>query len=325
MNLLVTGGAGFIGSNYIEAISQSLRWERIFILDALTYAGNISNLTDSLLDSRIQFIHGDIRSFELVDKIMSQVDVVVHFAAESHVDRSILDPNEFVSTNVLGTNTLLNSAMRHEISKFVHISTDEIYGSIDEGSWTEVSPVEPNSPYSASKASSDLIALSYYKTFGFPVVVTRCSNNYGKYQFPEKLIPLAITNLIEGKSIPIYGDGLNSRDWLDVRDHCRAINLVEEKGLPGEVYNIGGGRELSNLELANRLLEHFERDSSHIDFVTDRKGHDRRYSVSFEKIHNQCGYTPIHNFEESLVETINWYKENAEWWKPLKERAKLSK
>jgi dTDP-glucose 4,6-dehydratase len=208
MNLLVTGGAGFIGSNYIEQISKSTRWDRIFILDALTYAGNKSNLTGSLSDSRLQFIHGDIRNPELVDEIMKQVDTVVHFAAESHVDRSILNPNEFVSTNVLGTNCLLNSAMHNEISKFVHISTDEIYGSIDEGSWTEASPLEPNSPYSASKASSDLIALSYFKTYGFPVVVTRCSNNYGKYQFPEKLIPLAITNLIEGKSIPIYGDGL---------------------------------------------------------------------------------------------------------------------
>ena len=325
MNLLVTGGAGFIGSNYIEQIAKSTRWDRIFILDALTYAGNTSHLTDSLSDSRLQFIHGDIRNPKLVDKIMKQVDIVVHFAAESHVDRSILNPNEFVSTNVLGTNCLLDSAMHNEISKFVHISTDEIYGSINEGSWTEASPLEPNSPYSASKASSDLIALSYFKTYGFPVVVTRCSNNYGKYQFPEKLIPLAITNLIEGKSIPIYGDGLNSRDWLDVRDHCRAINLVEEKGVPGEVYNIGGGRELSNIELANQLLENFQLDGSFINFVADRKGHDRRYSVSFEKIQTQCGYLPIYNFEDSLLETINWYKENPQWWKPLKERATLSK
>ena len=325
MNLLVTGGAGFIGSNYVEEISKSTRWDRIFILDALTYAGNQSNLTDALSDSRLQFVHGDIRNSDLVDELMKKVDTVVHFAAESHVDRSILNPNEFVSTNVLGTNCLLNSAMRNEVKKFVHISTDEIYGSIDHGSWTEESPVEPNSPYSASKASSDLIALSYFKTYGFPVVVTRCSNNYGKYQFPEKLIPLAITNLLEGKPIPIYGDGLNSRDWLDVRDHCRAINLVEEKGLPGEVYNIGGGRELSNIELVKQLLENFQLDESFINFVEDRKGHDRRYSVSFEKIKAQCGYEPIHNFEDSLRDTISWYKDNPQWWKPLKDRAALKK
>ncbi len=325
MNLLVTGGAGFIGSNYVEEISKSTRWDRIFILDALTYAGNQSNLTDALSDSRLQFVHGDIRNSDLVDELMKKVDTVVHFAAESHVDRSILNPNEFVSTNVLGTNCLLNSAMRNEVKKFVHISTDEIYGSIDHGSWTEESPVEPNSPYSASKASSDLIALSYFKTYGFPVVVTRCSNNYGKYQFPEKLIPLAITNLLEGKPIPIYGDGLNSRDWLDVRDHCRAINLVEEKGLPGEVYNIGGGRELSNIELVKQLLENFQLDESFINFVEDRKGHDRRYSVSFEKIKAQCGYEPIHNFEDSLRDTISWYKDNPQWWKPLKDRAALNK
>lgn len=325
MNLLVTGGAGFIGSNYIEQIAKSTRWDRIFILDALTYAGNKSNLTDALSDSRLQFVHGDIRNSDLVDELMRQVDTVVHFAAESHVDRSILNPNEFVSTNVLGTSCLLNAAMRYEIIKFVHISTDEIYGSIDHGSWTEASPVEPNSPYSASKASSDLIALSYFKTYGFPVVVTRCSNNYGKYQFPEKLIPLSITNLIEGKPIPIYGDGLNSRDWLDVRDHCRAINLVEEKGLPGEVYNIGGGQELSNIELAKQLLENFQLDESFINFVEDRKGHDRRYSVSFEKIQAQCGYEPIHKFKDSLSETITWYKDNPQWWKPLRDRAALNK
>lgn len=325
MNLLVTGGAGFIGSNFIEEVSKSIRWDQIFILDALTYAGNLANLNDVLSDSRLHFIHGDIRDSEIVDEVMKQVDTVIHFAAESHVDRSILNPNEFVSTNVLGTNCLLNSALRHEVSKFIHVSTDEIYGSIDNGSWTESSPVAPNSPYSASKASSDLLALSYFKTYGFPIIVTRCSNNYGKYQFPEKFIPLSITNLIEGKSIPIYGDGLNSRDWLDVRDHCRAINLVEEKGMPGEVYNIGGGKELSNVELVNQLLKIFELDNSFVDFVTDRKGHDRRYSVNFEKIQNHCGYLPIHTFEDSLQETVDWYKSHPEWWKPLKERATLGK
>lgn len=322
MKLLVTGGAGFIGSNFVNGLVGSSRWDQVVVLDALTYAGNKSNLAEALQDARIKFIHGDIRDVDLVDKIMSDVDYVVHFAAESHVDRSIIDPNEFISTNVLGTNVLLNSAMKHGIKKFVHISTDEIYGSINQGSWTEESPVQPNSPYSASKAGSDLIALSYFKTYGFPVVVTRCSNNFGRFQFPEKLIPLAVTNLIDGLAVPVYGDGSNSRDWLDVRDHCRAINLVLENGTNGEVYNIGGGRELTNIELVNHLLELFGADRSLLKFVEDRKGHDLRYSVSFEKISRECGYFPEHTFEDSLAETVNWYKESEDWWRPLKSRVK---
>lgn len=318
MNLLVTGGAGFIGSNYVRGLQEETSFEKVYILDALTYAGNKVNLTGVLDDPRFEFIHGDIRDHETVMGLMSKVDTVVHFAAESHVDRSIKNPGEFVSTNVLGTNTLLDAALRNNISKFVHISTDEIYGSIDTGSWAESSPVAPNSPYSASKASSDLLALSFFRTYGLPVLVTRCSNNFGAFQYPEKLVPLAVTNLIDGLPIPIYGDGLNSRDWLDVRDHCRAINLLVEHGNSGEVYNIGGGRELSNLELANILLELFQLDSTFINFVEDRKGHDRRYSVSFEKISELCGYQPLHTFEESLLETINWYKENESWWRPLK-------
>lgn len=320
MNLLVTGGAGFIGSNYLRLLKSEAIFEKVFILDALTYAGNRENLNKVISDPRFEFVHGDIRDKKTVLRLMSKVDTVVHFAAESHVDRSIDSPSEFVSTNVLGTNVLLNAALQCDISKFVHISTDEIYGSINEGSWTETSMVAPNSPYSASKASSDLIALSYFKTYNLPVIVTRCSNNFGAYQYPEKLIPLAITNLIDNQPIPIYGDGLNSRDWLDVRDHCRAINLILSKGIPGEVYNIGGGRELTNIELANKLLEIFHLDFSYINFVEDRKGHDFRYSVSYTKLENECGYLPEHSFEDSLYETVNWYKENENWWRPLKDK-----
>jgi dTDP-glucose 4,6-dehydratase len=321
MKILVTGGAGFIGSNYVaELLSDSEQWQEIVVLDALTYAGNLANLSKSLENPIVKFVKGDIRDVELVNTLISKIDVVVHFAAESHVDRSILNPNEFVSTNVLGTNTLLNAALNSKVSKFIHVSTDEVYGSIDSGSWTENSPIAPNSPYSASKASSDLIALAYFKTFGLPVIVTRCSNNYGNFQFPEKLIPLAISNLIDGKKIPIYGDGKNSRDWLDVRDHCRALNLILEYGNVGNVYNIGGGKELSNLELANLLLTEFGLDESYIDFVEDRKGHDRRYSVSFEKAQTECRYEPKFQFENSLKETIDWYRSNENWWRPLKSR-----
>lgn len=322
MKILITGGAGFIGSNYVNnLLKRPNEWEEIIVLDALTYAGNLSNLELALGNPKVRFIKGDIREAELVGSVMSQIDSVVHFAAESHVDRSILDPNEFISTNVLGTNTLLNAALRSKISKFIHVSTDEVYGSIESGSWDEQWPLSPNSPYSASKASSDLVALSYHRTYGLPVVVTRCSNNYGKYQFPEKLIPLAISNLIDGKAIPIYGDGLNSRDWLDVRDHCQAINLVIDNGKAGEVYNIGGGRELSNIEMAKLLVEEFGLDETFIEYVEDRQGHDRRYSVSFQKLESACGYQPKHVFEESLKETVEWYRSNEAWWRPLKPRS----
>lgn len=322
MKILVTGGAGFIGSNFVNGLlAKSEPWQEIIVLDALTYAGNLANLKPALEDKRVRFIQGDIRDVELINILMSSIHTVVHFAAESHVDRSISNPNEFISTNVLGTNTLLNAALTNEVSKFIHISTDEVYGSIDLGSWTEHSPIAPNSPYSASKASSDLVALSYFRTFGLPVIVTRCSNNYGKYQFPEKLIPLAISNLIDNIPIPIYGDGLNSRDWLDVRDHCRAINLIIENGITGQVYNIGGGRELSNIEMAKLLLAEFGLDDSCINFVDDRKGHDRRYSVSYKKVTEECGFKPEHNFEESLKETIDWYRSNEAWWRPLKSQS----
>lgn len=321
MRILVTGGAGFIGSNYVNSLlSNPDKWEEIIVLDALTYAGNLSNLEKALGNPKVRFVRGDIRDIELVGNLMAQIDSVVHFAAESHVDRSISNPNEFISTNVLGTNTLLSAALHSKISKFIHISTDEVYGSIDNGSWDEEWSLSPNSPYSASKASSDLVALSYFRTYGLPVIVTRCSNNYGKYQFPEKLIPLAISNLIDGRSIPIYGDGLNSRDWLDVRDHCRAISLILEGGEAGEVYNIGGGRELSNIEMAKILLVEFQLDESFIEYVEDRKGHDRRYSVSFDKLARACGYQPKYIFEESLRETVEWYRSNEAWWRPLRSK-----
>ena len=320
MNLLVTGGAGFIGSNFLHSLQHSSKWERIVILDALTYAGNKNSISEVLRDSKFHFVHGDIRDERIVCELMKEIDQVVHFAAESHVDRSIAGPNAFVTTNILGTHNLLEAALRNEVEKFIHVSTDEVYGSIDHGSWSEENSVEPNSPYSASKASSDLLAISYFKTFDFPVIVTRCSNNYGKFQHPEKLIPLAITNLIDNKPIPLYGDGLNSRDWLDVRDHCKAINLAIESGTPGNVYNIGGGKELSNLQLAEMLLQIFGLDSSYVHFVSDRKGHDRRYSVSFEKFSRECDYNPSLNFEDSLLETVQWYAENQNCWRPLKSR-----
>ena len=299
-----------------KLLSEPNEWSEVVILDSLTYAGNLGNLASVVQNPRFRFVQGDIRDESLVAELIRDTQVVVHFAAESHVDRSIQNPNEFVSTNVLGTNNLLRVCLEIGIEKFIHISTDEVYGSIEVGSWNEDSPVSPNSPYSASKASSDMIALSYFRTFGLPVVVTRCSNNYGKFQYPEKLIPLAVTNLIEGIAIPIYGDGSNSRDWLDVRDHCQAIDLVVSKGRVGETYNIGGGEELSNLELVHKLLSIFGLDDTYINFVSDRKGHDKRYSVSYEKIASECGYKPRHSFENSLEETVYWYRSNEDWWRP---------
>ena len=319
MKILITGGAGFIGSNYVnDLVSRESQWGEIVILDSLTYAGNLSNLEFAFTDKRVKFIKGDIRDSELVHQIMKNTHTVVHFAAESHVDRSIINPNEFVSTNVLGTATLLERALWHEVEKFLHVSTDEVYGSIESGSWDEISPIAPNSPYSASKASSDMLVLSYFKTFGLPIFISRCSNNFGPFQFPEKFIPLAITNLLDGLPIPVYGNGLNSRDWLHVTDHCRALNLILEQGTTGEIYNIGGGTEMSNIELA-RLLSHLlHKNNELIKFVEDRKGHDFRYSVDYKKISSECGYFPSKNFTESLEETLVWYKKNEIWWRRLK-------
>lgn len=320
MKILVTGGAGFIGSNYVNnLVSQESNWDEIVILDSLTYAGNLANLTQALTDKRVKFVKGDIRNSQLVNEVMKKVNTVVHFAAESHVDRSIENPENFVSTNVLGTFVLLQAAYELKIEKFLHVSTDEVYGSISNGSWTEKSSIAPNSPYSASKASSDLLVLSYWKTYGLPIFISRCSNNYGPFQFPEKFIPLSITNLIDGNGIPIYGDGLNSRDWLHVLDHCDALNCIIEKGAPGEIYNIGGGTELNNLDLAKVLVSTLGKSDSSINFVPDRKGHDFRYSVNYEKIAINCGYKPSRVFQDSIKDTIEWYRKNESWWRPLKE------
>ncbi len=327
--MLVTGGAGFIGSHYVRNVLGNC-WgldapESVVVLDKLTYAGTTTNLTEVLDDPRLRFVEGDILDRALVDDLMAEVDVVVHFAAESHVDRSIMGAADFVMTNVVGTQTLLDSALQHGITKFVHVSTDEVYGSIDEGSWDEEQPLEPNSPYSASKASSDLIARSYWRTHKLPVCVTRCSNNYGPHQFPEKVIPLFITNLLDGGTVPLYGEGANVRDWLHVDDHCRGIHLVLGGGRPGEVYNIGGGTEMPNKELTARLLAACGKDWESVEYVEDRKGHDLRYSVDISKISRELGYQPAVDFEQGLAATVTWYAENRPWWEPLKDRARLTR
>ena len=327
MKLLVTGGAGFIGSHYVRTVLNGA-WggvepERVVMLDAFTYAGNIENLAPVRADDRLEIVSGNILDRELVDKLIGEVDAVVHFAAESHVDRSILGARDFVMTNVVGTQTLLDSALEHGVDKFVHVSTDEVYGSIEEGSWDEQEPLLPNSPYSASKASSDLLARAYHRTHGVPVNITRCSNNYGPYQFPEKVIPLFVTNLIDGASVPLYGEGANVRDWLHVDDHCRGIHLVLEKGRVGEVYNIGGGTELSNKELTGLLLEATGTDWDRVERVTDRLGHDLRYSVDITKISDELGYQPQVPFTQGLADTVQWYRDNRAWWEPLKASAGL--
>ena len=327
MRMLVTGGAGFIGSHYVRSVLGDA-WggtapERVVALDKLTYAGSLSNLDSVLSDNRFEFVHGDILDRSVVDDLMRGVDAVVHFAAESHVDRSIVGAADFVMTNVVGTQTLLDSALQHGVDKFVHVSTDEVYGSIETGSWDERRPVEPNSPYSASKASSDLFARSYFRTHGLPVCVTRCSNNYGPYQFPEKFIPLFVTNLVDGGKVPLYGEGENVRDWLHVDDHCRAIHLVLDEGRPGEVYNIGGGCELSNRELTGLLLDSCGAGWESVVQVKDRKGHDLRYSVDIGKIRSELGYEPKVNFRDGLRETVTWYVDHRAWWEPLKEKARL--
>lgn len=325
MRVLITGGAGFIGSHYARQLLGGAYPEfadaEVVVLDKLTYAGNKANLRTVADDPRLRFVQGDICDAALVGELMRGVDVVVHFAAESHVDRSILGASDFVLTNVVGTDTLLQAALAAEVGKFVHVSTDEVYGSIDEGSWPEEYPLEPNSPYSAAKAGSDLLARAYFRTHGLPVCVTRCSNNYGPYQFPEKMLPLFITNLLDGKQVPLYGDGGNVRDWLHVTDHCRGIQLVAESGRPGEMYNIGGGTELTNRELTERLLGELGADASMVRPVEDRKGHDRRYSVDHTKISAELGYRPTVAFDDGLTDTIRWYRENRAWWEPLKSAA----
>jgi len=324
MRVLVTGGAGFIGSNFIrmaiEGRLPGLEEAQLTVLDALTYSGTLTNLRSVENSERFSFIHGSIQDSAIVKKAMEGHNVVVHFAAESHVDRSVNNSRIFVETNVLGTQTLLDQALAQELEKFVHVSTDEVYGSIDSGSWDENQPLLPNSPYSASKASSDLLVRSYHVTHGLNTNITRCSNNYGPHHFPEKVIPLFVTNLLDGRFVPLYGDGLNIRDWLHVDDHCRGINLVLQDGRPGEVYNIGGGTELSNSELTRLLLEATDRDDSFIERVADRKGHDRRYSVDIGKISSELGYSPEVDFLDGLAAVVQWYRDNRWWWEPLKER-----
>jgi len=329
MKILVTGGAGFIGSHFVRTTLlggyPDLASADVTVLDKLTYAGNLANL-DPIKDSpRLRFVEGDILDVKLVDELVSEADAVVHFAAESHVDRSILGASDFVMTNVVGTQTLLDAALRHKLGRFHHVSTDEVYGSIEDGSWPETHPLEPNSPYSASKASSDLIARSYFRTHGLEVTLSRCSNNYGPYHFPEKVIPLFVTNLIDDLTVPLYGDGFNVRDWLHVDDHCRGIALILTGGRAGEVYNIGGGTELSNRELTELLLEATGKDWDSVDYVEDRKGHDRRYSVDITKISTELGYQPAVSFEQGLADTVQWYRDNRAWWEPLKARAALTR
>jgi dTDP-glucose 4,6-dehydratase len=319
----VTGGAGFIGSTYVRTLLRggypAYAGARVTVLDKLTYSGNPANLAPIADDEAYTFVHGDICDADLLAQILPGHDAVVHFAAESHVDRSIEGARPFVTTNVLGTQTLLDASLQAGIGRFLHVSTDEVYGSITEGSWTEEWPLRPNSPYSASKAGSDLLALAYHRTHGMDLVVTRCSNNYGPYQYPEKVIPLFVTNLLDGKPVPLYGDGLNVRDWLHVADHCSGIQLALEKGRAGEIYNIGGGRELTNKELTHLLLEATGRDwDTSVQYVEDRKAHDRRYSLSIEKIQDELGYAPAVAFEDGIADTVAWYRDNRAWWEPLK-------
>jgi dTDP-glucose 4,6-dehydratase len=319
MRLLVTGGAGFIGSNFVRrTVDGTLSGiSEITVLDKLTYAGTLTNLS-SLPHGSYRFVQGDICDTELVNGLAEEHDAIVNFAAESHVDRSITGAKDFIETNVLGTQNLLDAALRNEIKTFIQISTDEVYGTISEGSWSEDFPLLPNSPYSASKASADLIARSYHRTFGLDVRTTRCSNNYGPHQFPEKVIPLFVTNLIDDKKVPLYGKGLNVRDWLHVDDHCRGIHAVLMKGKAGEIYNIGGGEELTNKELTSMILSKMGKNDLSIEYVQDRLGHDLRYSVSIEKIARELGYQPLVKFDEGIEETIEWYKKNEQWWRPLK-------
>ena len=321
VRLFVTGGAGFIGSNYVHHVLNATD-DHVTVYDALTYAGNLDNLKSLQPHPRFSFVHADICDRDAVVRAMQGHEAVVHFAAESHVDRSIVSPDEFVRTNVVGTNVLCDVARHVGVERFLHISTDEVYGSIEKGSFSENDRLGPRSPYSASKAGSDLVALSHHSTYGLPVLVTRCSNNFGPYQFPEKVVPLFTTNLLDGRKVPLYGDGGNVRDWIHVFDHNTAADLVLRAGTVGEIYNIGAGNEITNRELTERLLALCGRDDSFIEPVADRLGHDRRYSVTTDKI-TALGWRPSRELDEALADTVRWYRENRWWWEPLKARAAL--
>lgn len=317
MKLLITGGCGFIGSNFIRNMLEMYPDYQITNLDKLTYAGNPDNLKDIESNPNYTFVKGDICDTDVVSNVMQDVDQVIHFAAESHVDRSIEDGAVFVRTNVLGTNTLLQSALDNDVERFIHVSTDEVYGSIKEGSFSEMDDLKPSSPYSSSKAGSDLLAMSYYTTYDLPVTITRCTNNFGPYQYPEKLIPLFITNLMDNRKVPVYGSGMNVRDWIHVDDHCLGIDFVLNNGNAGEVYNIGGGSELTNLDITHRILAALDKDESMIEYVEDRKGHDFRYSLDCNKL-KKMGWKPKYDFDSALDSTIQWYVDNRWWWEPLK-------
>jgi len=321
VRILVTGGCGFIGGNLVHHLLKSHPDDQVVNLDALTYAGCPESLDDIAHDPRYRFVHGDICDRELVEGLMDGIDAVMHLAAESHVDRSLTDPGAFVRTNVLGTQVLLDAARRAKVQRFLHVSTDEVYGSLgDTGFFTETTPYSPNSPYSASKAGSDLLVRAYHETFGMPVLLTNCSNNYGPYHFPEKLLPLFITNLIDGHPVPVYGDGLNVRDWLHVQDHVEALDLVLRQGVPGERYNVGGQNEWTNMAITREILHRMDRDDSFIRYVQDRPGHDRRYAIDAGKIERDLGWIPRYTFEQGLQETIDWYRANEAWWRPIKAR-----
>jgi dTDP-glucose 4,6-dehydratase len=317
MKILITGGAGFIGSNFIRYILKKYKNYKIFNLDKLTYCGNLNNLRDVEKNPNYYFFKGDICDKKIVEKLVKKVDAIINFAAESHVDRSILEPESFIKTNFFGTYVLLEAGKKYKIKKFIQIGTDEEYGSIKKGYFKETDPLNPSSPYSASKAGASLLSLSYFKTFKLPVIVTRSTNNFGPYQYPEKIIPLFITNLLEGKKVPLYGKGLQRRDWLYVLDNCKAIDLIFHKGKIGEIYNVAGGNELSNKDLTKIILKKLGKDESWIEYVKDRPGHDFRYGIDCQKI-KKLGWRPIYNFEKALDETINWYKNNEWWWKPIK-------
>ncbi len=321
LKILVTGGAGFIGSNFIRYILKKYPEYKIINLDKLTYAGNLENLKDIEKNKNYKFVKGDICDKKIINKLAKEADCIINFAAETHVDRSILEPDSFIKTDVLGTHTLLETVKNFGIKKYIQISTDEVYGSIEKGSFTEESPLKPNSPYSASKASADMLCRAYFVTYKTPVIITRSSNNFGPYQYPEKIIPLFITNALENKPLPVYGDGLNVRDWLYVIDNCRAIDLVLHKGELGGIYNIGGGCEIPNIELTKMILKILGKPESLIKFVQDRAGHDRRYSLDCSKI-KKLGWKPEYNFESALKETVEWYTKNRKWWEKIKNKQK---